>query len=1020
MKKSLFFLLALAIVNICSAGVVNAQIRRISENGKISGNSSAVLNGNDAFVIQNKLSGAQTILIEAEYTKTPAGIILSRNRQQDRFRGYELGFCEKNGHDMNGELLGGSVSAGTRQDLENFLFKDTPKLQAGGKYTFIWRFIPEKSLDIFVVDRKKNELIFSKNISVENISSIADGAGNGLLIVGGRRSNSKSVVHTAPAGTAFSRITIWDNALSDEEIAKIANVASLKISAKKENVPTEKTVKKNLAPTVIHVNAELGKDSNKGTKNSPLRTIQSAVDKVNPGDTVLIAPGVYFETVKISRPGRADQPIVLKADGKPGSVVITSADKKIRTGQAKWECVDDNLQLYRTKFTHSPCRMLYSGVDLFPYNSLDELKNFKVRHVRTGKNTEGAKKGIIDLPAAYHGFYFDDKSGDLYVRLHAEGKYGSRNPADHVVAVGAITAPGGNGHHIGSPSHCNLFIDCGKDANYFLDGLTFETPGAAGVITKSGKVVMRNCFFKGCRFGAWSSGETVGVFIENCHYDQAHAYWDAIEVITKNHTPELAKEFPSYHWTRKRNYKNSRKLVNYETGIAGGAGRYWHIRNCDVVDTFEGLSTWGMSNTKSWRVYGNNMQRHVDNAIEAENHACDLRIHNNLFADIFEPMSYQPNAGMPWPGPVFVYRNVFYNNPEVKPLLSVLGDYHGTFKMGIPGISWNRLQMNWHKPDNSDIECRFTKKVIFVPYPGYMVFNNTILLKEHALLSLPMPVNTRFLANVRFFNNVIETHDLASRPMWDGGLMEFYRNAVVKSPAKENTSAKMTENKGTMYNSADELKINKDFTLSQSSPLLDKGSLGFREPDASVDLGAVHRKGKFQLVTGPGKAVDVSKLSLFRQKVFYNAEMLRSEGPISGEWAVYYVSGTPVYPDRNKKVPYIFDGQPIVVDLGSTRKADALTIVFRAADNKGTLLKLDKAVIGFTRKGNTVTVTKEISRKKENIASFKATRDEYVTVRFSEKATCVNGKKAGSPCNIKAQKCQVIVGYNPIFDVIAD
>ena len=43
-------------------------------------------------------------------------------------------------------------------------------------------------------------------------------------------------------------------------------------------------------------------------------------------------------------------------------------------------------------------------------------------------------------------------------------------------------------------------------------------------------------------------------------------------------------------------------------------------------------------------------------------------------------------------------------------------------------------------------------------------------------------------------------------------------------------------------------------------------------PDASVDLGAVHKKGVFKPVTGPGNATDVSELSPFRQKVFYNAE----------------------------------------------------------------------------------------------------------------------------------------------------
>ena len=753
-----------------------------------------------------------------------------------------------------------------------------------------------------------------------------------------------------------------------------------------------------------------------------MRTIQAAADKVKPGDTVLIAPGVYFENVKLTRPGRADQKIIFKAAGNPGSVIITAANKKLRSGEAKWECVDKNLQLYKTPFTHSPCRMLYSGIDLFPYNSLDELKIFAVNHYRIGKATEGSKKGFIHLPAAKHGFFFDEQQKMLYVRLHEKGKYGSRNPADHIIAAGAVTAPGSNGHHISAPQHSNLFVDCQGDANVVLDGLNFETPGAAGVITKSGKLIIRNCYFKGCRFGAWSSGVTEGVFIENCHYDQAHAYQDVIEVTSVNRNKPIETEFPSYHWTRKRGYKNSRRLVNYETGIAGGAGKFWHIRNCDIVDTFEGLSTWGMSNTVSWRVYGNNMQRHVDNAVEAENHSQDLRVHNNLFVDIFEPISYQPNSGMPWPGPVFVYRNVFYNTPEVEPLLNVMGGKHGTFKMGIPGLNWNRVQMNMHKPDNSDIECRFTKRVIFVPYPGFMVFNNTILLKENTLLSLPMPVNSRSLTNVRFFNNIIENLDLSSRGnTWNGDLFEFYRNAVIKSKLPENQSAKITENKGFLLDSAAELKLDKNFAPDSSSPVLSKGSLGFREPDASTDIGAVPLKGKFQIVTGPGKATDVSKLSPFRQKVFYNPEMLRSAGPVAGEWAVYYIASEPVYPDKgSNKRPYSFSGYPIPVEIDSTINAKSLTIVFRAVDKKGTLLILDKKHIGFERSGNNVTLVLKESGKNKPLAKLKAARDEYVSVKFSDDGIFANNKKCGSPCNISAKKCHILIGYNPVFDVICE
>lgn len=1024
MKKTILLLLAAFSVSAAEPvldfdGKNFSGLRRIGADGKITSDGlSAVMDGKSAFVVKNSCPQAQTILVEVRYPAKPCGVLISRNRQQDGYRGLELNFGRRNGFDVAGDFPAGVISAGTKKDQEQFIYKDI-QLPAGKTLVFITRFVPEKSFDLIILDREKKALLAYKQLAVPDIAQQSAKSGNGLLVFGGRRANSRSVSHIVPAGTVFKKITIWNSSVSDKELETLTGVL-LKKETKVEKRPEKKSVAINRNPVTLYVDAAAGNDANSGTSaGTPLKTIQAAADKVNPGDTVLVAPGVYFENVVFKRPGTEKQPVTVKASGKPGSVIVTAADEKLRSGKAKWECVDEKLQLYRTKFSHSPCRMLYSGVDLFPYNTLDELKRFAVRHYRVGKATEGGKTGFVDLPAARHGFYFDENEKFIYVRLHADGKYGSRNPADHVISAGAVTAPGSNGHHISSPAHCNIFLDCGTDAHYIFDGISFETPGAAGVITCSGRVVVRNAVFKGCRFGVWSRGETTGVFIENCHYDQAHAYNDAIEVIEKYLDSEVAKDFPSFHWSRKRNYKGSRKMVNYETGIAGGPGRYWHIRNCDIVDSFEALSTWGMSYTKNWRVYGNNMQRLVDNAIEAENHAVDLRIHNNLFVDIFEPISYQPLAGIPWPGPVFIYRNVFYNTPGVKPLLSVMGGNRGAFKMGISGANWSRIHMNRHKPDNSDLECRYSKRVIFVPYPGFLVFNNTMLLKEHVLFTLPMPFKSRTLANVRFFNNAMEISSLSSRGReWDGDATEFYRNAVVKSSAPDNFVSVMAAHNGVVADSAKELKLDKNYTPGKGSELLGKGTLGFREPDASVDLGAVHCKGKFQLKTGVGNSEDVSKLSPFRQKVFYNAEMLRSEGPEAGSWAVYYIAEEPVpAPRGNSKKPYLFSGDPKVVDMGNSFNKKELSIIFRAADDSGNLLGLDKRTIGFVRSGSRVTLTSKAGRKLQPVASFDAGRDEYVTIRLSADGVFVNGAKCGPAFAVEAEKTLVFIGYNPVFDV---
>ena len=60
----------------------------------------------------------------------------------------------------------------------------------------------------------------------------------------------------------------------------------------------------------IYVSADAQANGD-GTKNKPFSTIQSALDKAMPGDTVELAPGVYFERVKFPRSGESGKPIRL-------------------------------------------------------------------------------------------------------------------------------------------------------------------------------------------------------------------------------------------------------------------------------------------------------------------------------------------------------------------------------------------------------------------------------------------------------------------------------------------------------------------------------------------------------------------------------------------------------------------------------------------------------------------------------------------------------------------------------------
>ena len=72
------------------------------------------------------------------------------------------------------------------------------------------------------------------------------------------------------------------------------------------------------AAATYHVDPS-GDDAGAGSAASPWRTVQHAADSVVPGDTVVVHPGVYVESVLIATSGTAGAPVVFR--GEPGAIL---------------------------------------------------------------------------------------------------------------------------------------------------------------------------------------------------------------------------------------------------------------------------------------------------------------------------------------------------------------------------------------------------------------------------------------------------------------------------------------------------------------------------------------------------------------------------------------------------------------------------------------------------------------------------------------------------------------------------
>jgi len=471
--------------------------------------------------------------------------------------------------------------------------------------------------------------------------------------------------------------------------------------------------------TTWHVDPLKGDDAAAGDAASPFRTLTHVVKLVNPGDTVLAHPGVYFEHVKLERGGTAEAPINFKSTDGRAATIITGANRELREQRLVWEPVVYTPGLYRVPMKEEPATLLCDELNLYRYPSLDELRSFTVQN--------------MPAPGPKHGFAW--ANGFLHVRLHPAGKDGDANPNAHVMKASPARGQGFRGDEIDTRQRANFATVTPGPAHVVIEGFTFESPGFCGVWVRHGHVTVRDCRFLGCRTGVrgWDRPEkkprnlSEDVIVEKCEYTEHPMYADVAEIIeevTALAEAERAELARFFWWHRKGGAYSS------EIGLIAAAGRRWQIRDNFIHDTLDGLSFMSLSWSEDAVVSGNRFERIVDNAIDAENHAQRLRVHDNVVVDCFEPFSYQPLDKEPWPADI-----VFE---------------HNTVSFTRAGAAlWGRENLGWHPG------C---VKIYVLPEqaeaPGGLVFReNLIWFPTGSVLSINQTATA--LRGVSFASNVV-------------------------------------------------------------------------------------------------------------------------------------------------------------------------------------------------------------------------------------------------------------------------
>ncbi|MFB3894569.1 MAG: right-handed parallel beta-helix repeat-containing protein [Phycisphaerae bacterium] len=347
-----------------------------------------------------------------------------------------------------------------------------------------------------------------------------------------------------------------------------------------------------------------GDDNGPGTRDKPFKTIQHAVDVVEPGDTILLAVGEHNETVTVKRSGRADAYITLACEGSDATddKAVPHAFPTIAGGQAvagPWTRVEE--RLFVTDLKGEPNTVLLDGKRIYHHVKLDDLK------------TAAAP---IDV-----GWFHDAKAGKFYVRM----------PADTEPKKGQVTA--------GMKEIGLSFVNCGY---WIVKGLRFEQFGGryshAIDIENSHNIVVQGCNFGHMLCGIWlRKTGSKDCLIERCKF-RDDGIW-------------------RWPWKSVKAHDTEGNAINFQ----GGGGNV--ARFNDIAGQFNGIgaSTWGDLENESLNrdldIHDNAFTEIGDDPMEPEGACMNVRYWNNRTFDTLQGISIAPITV----GPVYITRDRYVN-----------------------------------------------------------------------------------------------------------------------------------------------------------------------------------------------------------------------------------------------------------------------------------------------------------------------------------------------------------------------
>jgi hypothetical protein len=422
----------------------------------------------------------------------------------------------------------------------------------------------------------------------------------------------------------------------------------------KENLLAPSLVEAQTAGTTYYV-AKTGNNSNPGSSASPFLTVQKAADVVQPGDIVVVRPGVYKERIIMKTSGTASSPIIFR--GEPGAI-IDGGD----SFPGKWSLApgyDPSLGVYRLAFSDAG----YNGVSVIPNHTTWQDKY--ITHVH----------------------YYNQAQGDYYnYALNMLGQPASASVWDGLEAISVNVQQGGNFvylrfRHPKNPNNENVTIaPLGRGAfelsnKHFvnIEGFLVKNAYHAVLLTdgSSNNVISKNTLTNGSYTLAIKNGAAKNHIRDN--------------EVTLNFI------YPDIGHPRLNNPSAANAIIglrvmtpistNIYLSDAGPENQVYrnHIFRTLAAGLFlQGSRTEEGFNGRETKIYGNKFEYCTDYCVLVSGPSTKIEINDNSFYEYYAGMRFGPMSGN---GPLYIYRNTFQ-----RPTLAL---DNGDFEISYPRAPTN-------------------------------------------------------------------------------------------------------------------------------------------------------------------------------------------------------------------------------------------------------------------------------------------------------------------------------------------